>query len=161
MATLASASSARSHCHDGLLTDKTQRMRRWETHAEEIKREIFAHVIDVQEERRIAMAFHQEAAASSKKSFQYDDKCGSQFLHLPAPECRAGANATRWQYRWAMHGNLYAGELLRFSMVPKCLQTGVNFGDSAYFSGMVRAVELGILGEETTCVSPNGQRAGC
>jgi hypothetical protein len=127
--------------------------------AEAIKREIFAHVTDVQEERRIAMAFHQEAAASSKKSFQYDDKCGSQFLHLPAPECRAGANATRWQYRWAMHGNLYAGELLRFSMVPKCLQTGVNFGNSAYFSGMVRAAELGILGEETTRQTDSGPDA--
>jgi len=47
-------------------------------------------------------------------------------------------------------GNLYVGELLRFSMVPKCMQTGVNFGNSAYFSTMVRAAELNILGEETT-----------
>jgi hypothetical protein len=124
--------------------------------ANAIKRDIFQHVQEVQEERRIAMQFHQEAARSSIMSYQYDDKCGSSFLHQPSPKCRPGANATRWQYRWALHGNIYAGDFLRFSMVPKCLQTGINFGNSAYFSAMVRAAELGVLGEETTRQTDSG-----
>ena len=53
--------------------------------AEAKKREIFKHVMDVKEERVVAMEFHQAAMGSILLSFEYDDKCGSSFCHLPSP----------------------------------------------------------------------------
>eukprot|EP00965_Chrysotila_dentata_P236046 6201111-Pleurochrysis_carterae.AAC.1 len=69
---------------------------------------------------------HQLCVGKRGWLFQYDDKCGSQFLHLPAPPGgRFNArSAGRYQYRWALQGNLFPGGLLRFSLVPPCLQTG-------------------------------------
>ena len=116
---------------------------------QEMKRVLTRHVLEMKEERRIAMEFHQKCAGSSRLSFQYDDKCGSAFAHCPTWRRFRGDLATKWQYRFAIMANLFAGGLLRFSLVPKCLQTGVNFGLSSYFSACVRAAELGILGEET------------
>lgn len=51
---------------------------------EVVKAEIFAHMAEVRAERKIAMRMAQECASRSGWSFQYDDKCGSRYLHLPA-----------------------------------------------------------------------------
>lgn len=53
---------------------------------------IFSHVHEMRAERVMAMELHQQAAATSFKSFQYDDKCGGSFLHLPAPASRPVGN---------------------------------------------------------------------
>ena len=150
---------------------------------EAMKRDIFMHVQEVKKERDVAMEMHQRAATSRRLSYEYDDKCGSSFLHLPSPKGRPTAAtegerqsvyihmfshaltppphthtapAGRWQYRFGLHGNLYPGGLMRFSMVPRCLKTGVNFGLSAYLSAAVRAAERGILGEETVRQTDSG-----
>lgn len=96
---------------------------------QELKAEIFQHVNDSKTERIVAMQLNQDAAAAANQNFLYHDKCGSGFLHQPqAPNSRdRGAAAGNWQYRWAMQGNLYDGELLRFSLVPPCLHTGARF----------------------------------
>ena len=102
------------------------------------------------------MEFHQLASGSRRLSYTYDDKCGSPFMHQPSFSRENAAQASRWKYRWSLHANLVPGGLLRFSMVPPCLKTGVNFGCSAYFSSLVRAAELGILGEDTTRQTDSG-----
>ena len=50
---------------------------------EEKKKELFMHVGKMKEERNFAMSLHREAAGRSEWNFEYDDKCGSYFLHLP------------------------------------------------------------------------------
>ena len=117
---------------------------------EAIKSAIFKHVYDVQRERKVAERWMQECVGRVSHLFTLDDKCGSQFLHLPSP---AGgrfkaSEVSRWQYRFGMHVNILDGELVRLSMVPPCLKTGVNFGNSAFFASISRAHELGVLGSD-------------
>ena len=47
------------------------------------KKELFKHVQQMKDERVFAMGLHREAAGRSGWNFEYDDKCGSYFLHLP------------------------------------------------------------------------------
>lgn len=87
--------------------------------AEDIKREIFQHVDEVKKERHVGQEMHQVCVGKGGL-FQYDNKCGSHFLHLPLP---AGGRfssqiAGRYQYRFGLQGNLIPNGLLRFSLVP-------------------------------------------
>jgi len=52
--------------------------------AEQVKKEVFSHMVEVKAERRVAMKLHQDCAARAGWNFQYDDKCGSEYMHLPA-----------------------------------------------------------------------------
>ena len=115
-----------------------------------VKRTIFKHVYDVQRERKVAERWMQECVGRVSHLFTLDDKCGSQFLHLPSPSGGrfSASNATRWQYRFGMHVNILDCELIRLSMVPPCLKTGVNFGNSAFFASIFRAHELSVLGTD-------------
>ena len=117
---------------------------------EALKSVIFKHVHDVQRERKVAEAWMQACVGRQGALFTLDDKCGSQFLHLPSPaggRFRA-SEASRWQCRFGMQVNILDGELVRLSMVPPCLKTGVNFGNSAFFASIFRAHELGVLGTD-------------
>jgi hypothetical protein len=51
----------------------------------------------------------------------------------------------RWQYRFGMQCNIFAGYFQRLSLVPPCLKTGVNFGNSAFFRGTVRPAVQSII----------------
>lgn len=53
--------------------------------SEPLRRELFQHLHDVKLERQRCMDFHQQCARSKFMAFEYDDKCGSNFLYLPAP----------------------------------------------------------------------------
>lgn len=53
--------------------------------AESIKREVFKHVHQMKLERQRCMEFHQMCSQHQGMIFEYDDKCGSQFLYLPSP----------------------------------------------------------------------------
>ena len=122
---------------------------------EAVKREVFAHIYEVKQERQFAMQMHQECAQRQGWAYEYDDKCGSDFLYLPSPAGgrhvakHAGVFSPhrphrisvasipvltcchwctgRYQYRFSMQANIFAGDLLRLSLVPPCLKTGVNF----------------------------------
>ena len=52
---------------------------------EAVKREVFTHVYEVKQERQLAMEMQQACAQRQGWLFQYDDKCGSNFLYLPSP----------------------------------------------------------------------------
>lgn len=89
-----------------------------------VKREIFAHMADIRAERRRVNKMSQECASKSGWSFQYDDKCGSSYLHLPAQVRESAATQNRYHYRFGLQGNLVPGVLLQYSLVPPCLRTG-------------------------------------
>lgn len=91
---------------------------------EQIKKEIFAHMVEVREERKVAIKMAQDCAARSGWSFQYDDKCGSTYVHLPALVRETSATQSRYKYRFGLQGNLSPGLLLQYSFVPPCLYTG-------------------------------------
>lgn len=91
---------------------------------EEIKRELFSHMAEIRAERRCIMKMAQECASKSGWLFAYDDKCGSNYLHLPAVVRETAATQSRYKYRFGMQGNLVPGILLQYSMVPPCLRTG-------------------------------------
>ena len=105
-----------------------------------VSHRIVLHRIQPQE-RRQAQLMHQECAGHPDWLFEYDDKCGSQYIWMPYPQTgrESGSNASRWKYRWCLHANLFPGDLLRFSLVPPCLKTGSNFGCSAFFSALSEA----------------------
>lgn len=92
--------------------------------AAELKREIFAHMSDVRAERKVALRMVQECMSKSGWVFQYDDKCGSSYLHLPAQVRETAASQSRYKYRFGLQANLSPGLLLRYSYVPACLNTG-------------------------------------
>ena len=126
--------------------------------AEAIKRRLFKHVYDVQRERKVAERWMQECVGRANFLFELDDKCGSQFLHLPSPAGgrQSASETSRWQYRFGMQVNILDGELTRLSMVPPCLKTGVNFGNTAYFVAIHRAHELGVLGTDLFRMTDSG-----
>ena len=87
---------------------------------------------------------------SALKNAQYDDKCGSDYLHLPVYKYLRETQdwLGKWRYRVGLQGNLFPGDLLRFSIVPPHLKTGSSFGCTAFLSGLERMHDLGLLGEE-------------
>lgn len=92
---------------------------------EELKAEIFAHITEVRAERKRVMAMAQNCALRSDWVFQYDDKCGSSYLHLPYEVREVAAMQNRYKYRFGLQANLAPGILLQYSLVPPCLHTGV------------------------------------
>eukprot|EP00965_Chrysotila_dentata_P022105 731651-Pleurochrysis_carterae.AAC.3 len=55
--------------------------------------------------------------------------------------------AGRWQYRVGLQAHLFPGSLLRMSLVPPCLITGVNIGCTAFLSALDRLAQIGKLGD--------------
>ena len=53
--------------------------------AEAVKHDIFQHIHEVKRERHRAQEFHQMCSQRVGWLFEYDDKCGSSYMHLPAP----------------------------------------------------------------------------
>eukprot|EP00965_Chrysotila_dentata_P123592 4086144-Pleurochrysis_carterae.AAC.3 len=50
-----------------------------------MKEALFQHLHDMRAERRAAMNIHQKCAGHRDWLFEYDDKCGSIYTHLPSP----------------------------------------------------------------------------
>lgn len=123
---------------------------------EEVKAEIFAHMMEVKQERKKSQQMHQDACARSGYVFQYDDKCGSDYVHLPAYAREPGEHTNRYRYKFGLQGNLVPGTLMRFSYVPPCLRLGANFGCSCLFSTILRLKELGKLGHTFIRMSDGG-----
>jgi hypothetical protein len=111
------------------------------------KKELFRHVQEMKEERQFAMGLHREAAGRSKWNFEYDDKCGSYFLHLPNVGGGSRDGDGRWKYRIALQANLFIGALNRMSIVPPVLKTGGNFGITSLLSTILRMKQLNKLGD--------------
>eukprot|EP00965_Chrysotila_dentata_P240367 6203667-Pleurochrysis_carterae.AAC.1 len=86
----------------------------------DIKRDLFRHLHEMRAERRKAMSLHQECVGRSDWLFEYDDKCGSQYTHLPSPKGgrETAASSGLYKYRTAVQANLYANGLMRLSLVP-------------------------------------------
>ena len=77
-------------------------------------------------------------------------------LHTCAALCVLCLCAGRYQYRWALQGNFFPGEVLRFSLVPPCLTTGANFGCSAFLGALYRMEVCGKLGREVIRLTDSG-----
>ena len=94
----------------------------------------------------------------SYRTAQFDDKCGSKYLHLPVYISYREPSDwnSRWRYRLGMQGNLFPGELYRFSIVPPHLKTGCSFGICAFLAGCQRMEELGKLGTEIVRQTDSG-----
>ena len=56
--------------------------------ASSLKLELFGHIEQVKRERQVAMEMHQLAASRSHQTFEYDDKCGSEYCFQPTPGSR-------------------------------------------------------------------------
>ena len=68
---------------------------------------------------------------SSDDLYECDDKCGSWWLRLPVlPGGRDRKDLVKYSYHFAIQSNSIHGAngVMRFSVVPKHVQTGVNFG---------------------------------
>lgn len=123
---------------------------------ESVKEEVFKHMMEVKEERRKAQLMHQDCAARADHTFQYDDKCGSDYVHLPAYAREPGEHTNRYRYKFGLQGNLVPGKLMRFSFVPPCLKVGANFGCTALFATCLRLKEMGKLGHTFVRMSDGG-----
>ena len=111
------------------------------------------HVVEMKKERAVAMDLHREAQGRSGWVFEYDDKCGSHFCHLP---CGAGGRDGdgRWKYQIGVQCNLFIGALMRMSIVPPCLKTGANFGLTSFLSALLRVAEQENLGHTLVRQAP-------
>ena len=81
--------------------------------------------------------------------YECDDKCGSYWLALPVdPTGRDSKGAVSFLYRFAIQGNVICGSqgLIRFSVVPKQVSTGSNFGLTNIIMTLLRAKRKGRLG---------------
>ena len=105
------------------------------------KKELFLHLAKMKEERVFAMQLHREAAGKANWIFEYDDKCGSYFLHLPNIGESGRDGDGKWKYRIGLQANLFIGALNRMSIVPPCLKTGSNFGITSLLSSLLRMKE--------------------
>jgi len=106
--------------------------------ARAFKEELHTHINDVKAQRRIAQQLAQECAQQADRQFEYDDGCGSMFMYAPSQGKReSAADASRYQYRFAMMCNLFPGHLLRLSLILPCVVKGGNFGCTAYFSTLL------------------------
>lgn len=110
-----------------------------------IKEEIFAHMAEVRAERKRATKMAQDCASKSGWAFQYDDKCGSQYLHLPVQVRETAATQGRYHYRFGLQGNLIPGTLLQYSLVPPCLKTGENLLCTRLTTPRTRTSNKGML----------------
>ena len=122
------------------------------------KKQLNQHIREVKREREKANTLMRDCGYSVQRNAQFDDKCGSNYLNLPVfnayrepPEW-----AGRWRYRCGLQGNLYPGDLLRFSLVPPHLRTGSNFGSTAWLAGVSRMHDLGKLGTEAVRQTDSG-----
>lgn len=109
------------------------------------KLELTQHVRMMRQERKVAMDLHREAAGRDGWMFEYDDKCGSHFLHLPLTSNSRDGDG-RWKYHMGLQGNMFIGLLMRMSIVPPCLKTGTNFALTSLLSALWRLLTLGKLG---------------
>lgn len=105
-----------------------------------VKEQIFAHMAEVRAERKRANRLAQDCASKAGWAFQYDDKCGSNYLHLPAQVRETAAAQGRYQYRFGLQGNLIQGTLLQYSFVPPCLRTGELSSSTIFESATCRCV---------------------
>ena len=95
-----------------------------------------------------------EVDASRRQSKVSGPTCA---MHVAAhARTRLRCSSGRWQYRWGMQGNIFAGRFIRMSLVPPCLRTGANFGNSAWFAGIYRCAQLGLLGDTLYRLTDSG-----
>ena len=107
-------------------------------------------------ERKLAEQLRQDCAQQAQWVFGLDDKCGSDFMHLPFVVRETSKTAGKWRYRFALQGNIFPNHLLRFSLVLPAIKSGVNFGLSAYVSSLFRMQQLGKLGSTVVRQTDSG-----
>ena len=105
------------------------------------------HITDMRTERNTLEKMRFESLRSRKHVFALHDKCGSHWLHMPMPENmrETKVGTSRWHYRQAVHGNSFPGSGNFLSIVPPMLQTGSNFGLTAFCITMTELIKKGRL----------------
>ena len=81
--------------------------------------------------------------------YQCDDKCGSFWQKLPVdPSSRDTKENVKAKYSFAVQSNVVVGPkgVMRFTVVPKNVPTGANFGLTNFVSVLHRAWQKGRLG---------------
>ena len=116
------------------------KIREWKTRQVE-------HITDMRTERNTLEKMRFESLRSRKHVFALHDKCGSHWLHMPMPENmrETKVGTSRWHYRQAVHGNSFPGSGNFLSIVPPMLQTGSNFGLTAFCITMTELIKKGRL----------------
>ena len=85
--------------------------------------------------------------------YECDDKCGSWWQCLPVPDCGRFSKATVQKvYHFAIQSNSICGEdgVCRFSVVPKNVSCGSNFGLTNLLMTLYRAQEKKRIGPHVT-----------
>ena len=125
---------------------------------QQMKKEIFQHALKMRAQRVAVSRLFNESVLTNDISGEMDDKCGSEYIHLPSPigGREVGDGSTRWKYRIGLQGNLFPGKLLRMSIVPPCLRTGANFGCTAFLSAIYQMQLDKTLGEVAIRLTDSG-----
>ena len=112
------------------------------------------HQTEWSSDRKIGLAMkYSTFDRFSDSVYQCDDKCGSFWQQLPVSksgrDCKADAKA---RYHFAVHANVVVGPggIQRFTVVPKNVSTGSNFGLTNLLVTLHRAWKAGKIGPHVT-----------
>ena len=105
--------------------------------------ELKAHHMEWSRDREVAIRerYHSFQPAS-KTVYECDDKCGSQWLKLPVePGGRDSKASVKDKFTFAVQANSVCGVkgIIRFSVLPKHIRTGSNFGLTCLIMAIWRA----------------------
>lgn len=92
---------------------------------------------------RSAMGLRQKQVSESMNScYMLDDKLGGQWIYHPIPcgNREDKGTSSNWKYRCTLQGVTLTGKRHLFSIIPPCVQTGNNFGVTAFVSGVLECM---------------------
>ena len=117
---------------------------------------LVAHAAQWQQDRETAIDLrHRYSLLSSNWRYFVDDKCGSFWQQLPVSSTgRDTKENAKDKYKFAVHANVVCGEAghKQFTVVPKNICTGANFGLTNFVMTIHLAVASGNLKPHTDCL---------
>ena len=114
-----------------------------------VHRDIVAHSEMWQGDREKGLELRQAASlATSVWRYSVDDKCGSFWQQLPVSwEGRDKKQDAQCRYKFSVHANVVCGEggVKRFTIVPKNVRTGANFGLTNLVMTILHGIQTGSI----------------
>ena len=113
------------------------------------------HASQWQKDRETAIDLrHRYSVMTSRWRYSVDDKCGSFWQAMPVSFTgRDTKENAKDKYRFSVHANVVCGERghKQFTIVPKNISTGANFGLTNLLMTIFTAVKTGNLRSDTDC----------
>lgn len=113
------------------------------------------HANQWQRDRETAIDLrHRYSINTSRWRYSVDDKCGSFWQAMPVSfSGRDTKENAKDKYRFSVHANVVCGERghKQFTIVPKNISTGANFGLTNLLMTIFTAVKTGNLRSDTDC----------